>query len=166
MVRARSNESEVGESQPARLTYLVTRLQWALRGRLDEITQQFDLTPKQYTALSVLANRPGMSSATLARFTNVTPQASNEMVTVLERKGFLRRSADQNDARRLEMKLTRRGRNELTKCDELVDQLEAEVFDFLDAKQQANFRSMLHTCLQATNRAEPGLEQPGVSWTQ
>jgi DNA-binding MarR family transcriptional regulator len=157
MVRARSNESEAGDPQPARLTYLVTRLQWALRGRLDEITQQFDLTPKQYTALSVLANRSGMSAATLARFTNVTPQASNEMVAVLERKGFLQRSADQNDARRLEMKLTRAGRNALVKCDELVDRLEAEVFDLLDATQQASFRSMLHTCLQATNRAGRGL---------
>jgi DNA-binding MarR family transcriptional regulator len=158
MVRAAIDESGADESEPVRLTYLVTRLQWALRGRLDEITQHFDLTPKQYTALSVLADRPGMSSATLARFTNVTPQASNEMVAVLERKGFLERSADQTDARRLEMKLTRAGRNALTKCDQLVDRLETEVFDLLDATQQATFRNMLQTCLQATNRVEPILD--------
>ena len=158
MVRARSDEAGAGESDPVRLTYLVTRLQWALRGRLDEITQRFDLTPKQYTALSVLAKRPGMSSATLARLTNVTPQASNEMVAVLERKGFLERSTDQTDARRLEMKLTRVGRSALGKCDELVDRLESEVFDLLDATQLATFRSMLQTCLQATNRVEPLLQ--------
>jgi DNA-binding MarR family transcriptional regulator len=158
MVRARASDAAAGESEPVRLTYLVTRLQWALRGRLDEITQRFDLTPKQYTALSVLADRPGMSSATLARFTNVTPQASNEMVAVLERKGFLERSADQTDARRLEMKLTRSGRTALTKCDALVDRLESDVFDLLDATQQATFRSMLQTCLKATNRVEPLVE--------
>jgi DNA-binding MarR family transcriptional regulator len=155
MVQTRRNEGRAGESEPVRLTYLVTRLQWALRGRLDEITQRFDLTPKQYTALSVLAERPGMSSATLARFTNVTPQASNEMVAVLERKGFLERSTDQADARRLEMTLTRAGRTALTKCDELVDRLEREVFDLLDATQQETFRTMLDTCLQATHRVEP-----------
>ena len=153
MVRSRSSEREADEP-PARLTYLVTRLQWALRGRFFEITQPFGLTPKQYTALSVLARRPGISSATLARLTNVTPQAANEMVGVLERKGFLQRSADQNDARRLEMKLTRAGRDALAKCDELVDRLEAEVFDLLDATEQANLRTMLLTCLQATERAE------------
>jgi DNA-binding MarR family transcriptional regulator len=148
MARAATDQGGADESKPVRLTYLVTRLQWALRGRLDEITQRFDLTPKQYTALSVLADRPGMSSATLARFTNVTPQASNEMVAVLERKGFLERSADQTDARRLEMKLTRAGRRALTKCDELVDRLETEVFDLLDATEQATFRSMLQICLR------------------
>jgi DNA-binding MarR family transcriptional regulator len=155
MVRDRTIEGGTDESDRVRLTYLVTRLQWALRVRLDEITQPFDLTPKQYTALSVLADRPGMSSATLARLTNVTPQAANEMVAVLERKRFLERSTDQNDARRLEMKLTRAGRTALAKCDELVDRLEAEVFDLLDATQQTAFRRALETCLQATIRVEP-----------
>jgi DNA-binding MarR family transcriptional regulator len=119
---------------------------------LDEITRQFGLTPKQYTALSVLADRPGMSSATLARLTDVTPQASNEMVALLERNGFLRRSADPKDARRLEMNLSPSGRKALAKCDELLDELEVAVFDHLDATQQASFRSMLLSCVHVTNR--------------
>jgi DNA-binding MarR family transcriptional regulator len=143
---------DAGDEPPVRLTYLVTRLQWALRGMLEEITRQFGLTPKQYTALRVLADRPGMSSATLARLTDVTPQASNEIVALLERNGFLRRSSDPKDARRLEMHLSPSGRRALARCDELLDQLEVEVFDHLDARHQASFRNMLLSCLHATNR--------------
>ena len=154
MAGSQSGAREADE-QPARLMYLVTRLQWALRSRLFEITTRFDLTPKQYTALSLLAQRPGMSSATLARLTNVTPQAANEMVGLLERKRFLARSADQNDARRLEMKLTGAGRDALAGCDGLIDRLETDVFDTLDSTEQANLRGALLTCLQATDPAAP-----------
>src|SRR5256714_2163538 len=128
---------------PDRLTYLVKQLQEALRVRLDEITQRFDLTPKQYTALSVLAKSPGMSSASLARISFVTPQAANEMVTMLERKGFLQRSVDERNRRCLEVELTRVGARALAKCDRLVHELEAEVFRGVSAAQQAHFRQQL-----------------------
>ena len=138
---------------PHRLTYLVKQLQEALRVRLDEITQRFDLTPKQYTALSVLAGHPGMSSAALARLTFVTPQAANEMVTTLERKGFLVRSVDVSNRRCLEVELTRAGSTALAKCNALVDQLEAHVFSGVSDAEQARFRRMLQNCLQAVTPA-------------
>ena len=133
---------------PHRLTYLVKQLQEALRVRLDEITQRFGLTPKQYTALSVLARHPGTSSAALARLTFVTPQAANEMVTTLERKGFLVRSVDVSNRRCLEVELTRAGANALAKCNALVDELEAEVFRGVSPAEQARFRRMLQNCLE------------------
>jgi DNA-binding MarR family transcriptional regulator len=159
VARERRKKAATGEPDQTRLTYLVTRLQWVLRYQLDEITQPFGITPKQYTALSVLASRPGMSSATLARFTNVTPQASNEMVTLLERKGFLTRSVDHHDARRLEMTLTRAGRKALAKCDAQLDELEAEVFDHLTSREQAALRAMLRSCLDMANRTATRAEQ-------
>jgi DNA-binding MarR family transcriptional regulator len=134
---------------PDRLTYLVKQLQEALRVRLGEITQRFDLTPKQYTALSVLAKYPGMSSAALARVSFVTPQAANEMVTLLEGKGFLTRSVDRRNRRCLEVELTRAGSKALARCDALVAQLEAEVFDGVSAAEQVRFRRTLRACVQA-----------------
>jgi DNA-binding MarR family transcriptional regulator len=132
---------------PHRFTYLVKQLQEALRSRLDEITAQFDLTPKQYTALSVLAKHPGISSAALGRLTFVTPQAANEMVLALERKGVLKRSVDKRNRRTLEVSLTRRGTIALERCDELVDELEAFVFRDVAAADRARFRDMLVHCL-------------------
>jgi DNA-binding MarR family transcriptional regulator len=127
----------------SRLTYLVKELQETLRVRLDAITRQFDLTAKQYTALSVLSRHPGVSSAALGRLTFVTPQAANELVLTLEAKGFLRRSVDDDNRRERRVQLTRRGANALARCDELVDDLEAEVFGELDARDAVTFRRLL-----------------------
>ena len=136
---------------PDRLTYLVKQLQEALRVRLGEITQRFGLTPKQYTALSVLARYPGMSSAALARVSFVTPQAANEMVTMLEGKGFLRRSVDERNRRSLEVAVTRAGAKALAKCDEFVEELEADVFRDVSTTEQARFRRTLRTCVHAAS---------------
>src|SRR6266542_499025 len=116
--------AEEAVAPPTRLTYLVKQLQEALRVRLDEITRRYDLTPKQYAALTVLAESSGMSSAELARVTFVTPQAANEMVATLERKGFLRRTVDQANRRRVDVVITRAGAAALAACDRLVDKLE------------------------------------------
>jgi DNA-binding MarR family transcriptional regulator len=135
-----------------RPTYLVKQLQEALRLRLVEITRQFDLTTGQYTALSVLAQYPGISSAQLARLTFVSPQAANEMVAALEVKRLLRRSVDRNNRRRLEVQLTPTGKATLARCDELVDDLEAELFAGVAADERARFHRMLQTCLDALTR--------------
>lgn len=151
---ARSNGSRsrvrasarAGLTTPVRLTYLVKQLQEALRARLDEITQRFDLTPMQYTALSVLARHPGISSAALARLTFVSPQAANEVVLALQRKGLLKRGLDRRDRRTLEVSLTRRGGSTLIKCDALVDGLETLAFGDID---RTTFRAILLHCLAA-----------------
>jgi DNA-binding MarR family transcriptional regulator len=134
-----------------RPTYLVKQLQEALRLRLVGITARFDLTTGQYTALSVLAKYPGMSSAQLARLTFVSPQAAHEVVAALERKGLLTRSVDASNRRRLEVKLTRTGRSTLARCDALVDELETEVFRTVSAGDRDRFHRMLQTCLDAVS---------------
>jgi DNA-binding MarR family transcriptional regulator len=93
-----------------------------------------------------------MSSAALGRLTFVTPQAANEMVTTLERKGFLERFVDEDNRRRLEVDLTRAGKTALAKCDKRVDQLEAEVFHDVVRSGRERFRRTLETCLAATTR--------------
>jgi DNA-binding MarR family transcriptional regulator len=127
----------------------VKQLQEALRLRLSDITRQFNLTNRQYTTLSVLAKYPAISSAQLARLTFVSPQAANEMVAVLEHKRFLKRSVDQDNRRRVQVKLTRAGIAALAKCDRQVDQLEAEVFTGISRRDQLHFQRMLYTCLRA-----------------
>ncbi|HEX6311977.1 MAG TPA: MarR family transcriptional regulator [Acidimicrobiia bacterium] len=138
-----------------RPTYLVKQLQEALRLRLVEITRRFELTTGQYTALSVLAKYPGISSSQLARLTFVSPQAANETVAALERKRLLARSVAKTNRRRLEVKLTRAGISTLAKCDELVDELEAEIFCGVSARDRARFHRMLQSCLDALSQPAP-----------
>jgi DNA-binding MarR family transcriptional regulator len=140
--------------QEPRSTYLIKQLQWALRLRLDEIAGRFDLTTCQYTTLGVLAKHPRISSAQLARLTFVSPQAANQMVATLERKGYLERPVDATNRRCVEVHLTRAGIRTLAKCDELIDRLEAQVFDDISGKRQAEFRDTLRSCLETISRLE------------
>ena len=140
---------------PTRLTYLVRQLQEVLHARLDEITQRFGLTPKQYSALSQLTKHPHMSSAALARMTFVTPQAANEMVATLERKGFLTRSVDQGNRRRLDVVITPAATTALARCNDLVAQLETDIFRDIDPTDQHHFKRLLQQAIEAAQPTRP-----------
>jgi DNA-binding MarR family transcriptional regulator len=142
-----TTRSRTDAATPQRLTYLVKQLQEAMRAQLDEITRDFDLTPKQYTALSVLAQHPGISSAQLARITFVTTQAANEMVITLERKQNLKRAIVAENRRCLEVTLTPKGKAVLAKCNRRVERLEHQMLRDLTPRQQTEFKHTLQMCL-------------------
>lgn len=52
--------------------YLVKRLELAIRARMDEVLRPHGLTTLQFTALTALRDRDGLSSAQLARRSFVT----------------------------------------------------------------------------------------------
>jgi DNA-binding MarR family transcriptional regulator len=132
-----------------RATYLIKELERAVRARIDAIVQPLGLTAVQYTALSVLSRHPGMSSAQLARRSFVSPQAANELVSALEQGGLIRRRVDREGGRALGIFLTSRGERSLSRCDERVDALEAELFRGAAPRDEARFRAMLRTCRDA-----------------
>jgi len=138
-----------GSPPPARtfprVSYLVKELERALRARIDEILQPLQLTAVQYTALSVLSLHAGMSSAQLARRSFVSPQAANEMVTTLERRGLIRRQGDADGGRALAIFLTSPGVRTLARCDDAVDGLETVLLSGFTGREQAQFRAMLRT---------------------
>lgn len=139
-----------------RATYLIKELERAVRMRIDEIVEPLGLTAVQYTALSVLSHHPGMSSAQLARRSFITPQAAHEMVSVLERRGLIRRRAEQTGGRTLWTYLTAKGQRTLARCDEDVDGLEAQLFGGVTRREEAQFRSMLRACREAVNGKAAG----------
>src|SRR5690242_20099057 len=75
----------------ARVGYLVYRLERRLRSRLDTAVRAHGLTTTEYVTLSVLRTHDGMSSAQLARWAFVSPQAMNVVITALQRRRLVRR---------------------------------------------------------------------------
>jgi DNA-binding MarR family transcriptional regulator len=130
-------------------TYLVKQLELAIRKNIDGSIRRYGLTTPQYTALSVLARHPGLSSAQLARRSFVTPQAANEMVAALERKGLVERHADARNHRVLEMFLTEVGGRTLDLCGTAVLELEQRMMSSLALEEAARFRGSLQACLAA-----------------
>ncbi len=148
-----------------RVSYLVKELERALRARIDETLQPFELTAVQYTALSVLSLHAGMSSAQLARRSFVSPQAAHEMVGALERRGFIRRQLDSVGGRALSIFLTSRGERTLTRCEDRVDALEASFLRGFSAREQAQFRTMLRTGRDAVRAPEVAGERATMAAT-
>jgi DNA-binding MarR family transcriptional regulator len=92
-----------------RVSYVIARLDRAIRRGIEERLAPHGLSVSQYTALSVLRNRPGLSNAQLARRSFVTPQAMYEVTASLEEAKLIVREVDRNRPRILRARLTARG---------------------------------------------------------
>src|ERR671916_3243561 len=101
-------EPEAGQ-RGQRLLYLIKGLEMAERARMEEVLRPLGVTLHQYTALSILERREGLSSAQLARRHYVTPQAMHQLVASMERNGLIERRPDEANRRILRAWLTGHG---------------------------------------------------------
>jgi DNA-binding MarR family transcriptional regulator len=130
-----------------RLSYVIGRLDRALRREIGALVAPYGLTVPKYTALSILRDRPGLSNAQLARRSLVTPQSMNEVLAVLERDGLVLRSPAANHGKLVEVSLSERGREVLAACDRAVADMEDAMLADLDAAGSEQLREALMACV-------------------
>jgi DNA-binding MarR family transcriptional regulator len=135
-----------------RLSYLIGRLDRVLSRRLSAAVEPIGLTLPAYTALSVLRADDGLSNAQLARRSLVTPQSMSEVVALLVERGYVRRKAELGGGRAIRTELTKAGTEALARCDRVVDDVEREMLDELDAAETRTFRELLTFCGRALER--------------
>lgn len=82
------------------------------------------LTLAQYVALSELARQPGITGASLARASLVTPQAMMVVLKSLEDQGLITRAPHERHANVLEVHMTDAGREALSAARERVEPVE------------------------------------------
>jgi DNA-binding MarR family transcriptional regulator len=154
-----ANASLAGDQRAprARVGYLVYRVERRVRTRLDEATRAHGVTTTEYVALSVLRDRDGMSSAELARWSFVTPQAMNLVISALEERRLVRRRPDPHHRRVLRASVTSKGRKVLERCDEGMDQIEADMLRDLPPEEAETLRSALAACAHALETTRPRL---------
>lgn len=131
----------------ARVSYVIARLDRALRRQIADMVAPHGLTATQYTALSVLRAGKGLSNAQLARRSYVTPQSMIEMLGTLEAKGLIERSPAPDHGRILRTELTQKGRRLLARCDEELDRIEGEMTSELSPQEREAFEHMLRSCV-------------------
>lgn len=139
------SSSERAASEP-RVSYLVGRLDRALRRRLDEVLEPTGLSVRQYTTLSVLRARSGLSNAQLARRSLMTPQSMSEVLAALSARDLVRRVPDESHGRVMRTELTPAGVKLLDSCDRAVDGLEEQMLTELPAAQRARLLAALRSC--------------------
>jgi len=131
----------------ARVSYVIARLDRALRRQIADMVAPHGLTATQYTALSVLRVGKGLSNAQLARRSYVTPQSMIEMLGTLENKGLVQRAPAPDHGRIMHVELTAKGRRVLAQCDAEIDRLEAKMTSELSPAQLAAFERTLRSCV-------------------
>jgi DNA-binding MarR family transcriptional regulator len=137
------------------LLYLIGRIDRVVRRRIDEVVGEHGLSVNQYTTLSVLRRRSGLSNAQLARRALVSPQSMNEVLLALERRGLVHRRAHPEHGRILQARLTSKGRRLLAACDAGVREVEGRLLDGVSARDQATLR---RTLLSGVHALRGGLD--------
>jgi DNA-binding MarR family transcriptional regulator len=143
-----------------RATYLVKRLESAVRRNLDLELAARGMTTPQYAALSILRAQPGLSSAQLARRAFVTPQSMQVMVTAFIRDGLVERRTDPANQRVLRIHLTRDGEQLLLQADEAAARIEEQMLGDLDGEQTALLRELMTVCIENLTARVPRAASP------
>jgi len=118
------------------LSYVIGRLELALRRSLAEGLSSVGVTLPQYTALSVLRRRGALSNAQLARRVMITPQSTIKVIAALERKDLITRVPDPDHGRILRTLLTPLGQEVLAACDRVAAQVEARMLEGLSSEER------------------------------
>lgn len=135
---------ERDELTEPRISYVIARLERAVRQAIATRVRPYGLTTLQYTTLSVLGGRGGLSNAQLARRSYMTPQSMSEVIEALERKGLITRSQHPNHKRVFPATLTATGAKVLEACDEAVADMEEEMLQALDpAAREALYEGLV-----------------------
>jgi DNA-binding MarR family transcriptional regulator len=151
---ARQFEPEGQQPEP-RLSYVVARLERALRAEINERVKPHGLTTLQYTTLSILERGGELSNAQLARRAYMTPQSMSEVLDALEKKGLVGRSPHPNHRRVFPAALTAKGRKALDACNAAVDELEDEMLAGLTPHQLKSLRNGLVSAVRALHAGFP-----------
>lgn len=144
-----SQGSERTRRRRPSLLYAVKQVELIVRSRLDEVLRDSGITALQYTALTVLARRDGLTSAELARNSFVTPQAMADLVTALERGNHIERRRDPDNRRQLLISLTPTGQELLARYAGPVAAIEERMVAGLDDDDRERFRDYLATARAA-----------------
>ena len=137
-----------------RIGYLLKRVQFSLRSRMDKVLEPKGLTTPQYAVLSFLEHEPGASSAELARRSFVTPQTMIRIVENLETLGLIRREPHPTHGRVLMASLTPVGASAVTACHAQVNGVERQMLRRLSSHERATLRDLLLRCLDGMGSDE------------
>jgi DNA-binding MarR family transcriptional regulator len=125
----------------ANFGYLFRLAHQRFRALLDDELADLGISAQEYGILSVFEARPELSTAELARITQVTRQTMHTAVLSLEAAGMLERRA--RNQRVVLMSLTKHGRRCLEAATERVRRVEHAALAHLSGEDQRTVRTWL-----------------------
>ncbi len=142
------------QSGDVSLIYVVGRVNQGIRREMRLRLADWNLSVPEFTALSVLRRRPGLSNAQLARRSMVTPQTMIEILAGLETRGLVQRSGDPDHGRILRAELTAAGGKLLDAAEPGIDAIQEQMLAGVPKRQR---QLVLDVMLKAMQTLRPGL---------
>jgi DNA-binding MarR family transcriptional regulator len=133
---------------PALLRAARTVYASAIREALD--TVGCDDVPRNGSYVIGAIARTGASFSQIIEALGVSKQAAGQLVDTLVLRGYLDRSVDPEDRRRMTVTLTERGRAAARACRSAVDRLDAELAKTVDPEYIAHTRATLAALIHTT----------------
>lgn len=134
------------------LGYLVRQASVAVRAAMEKALADVEVTPPQFSVLTMIVAYPGASGADLARLTFLTPQTINVIVRNLERMGAIAKSADAEHGRILRLTATAKGQALLKRCRSRVMEVEDRLGGLLGRDEERVVRRWLSAVGEALTK--------------
>lgn len=143
---------------PEPLEYVLMRVADHLQRRFTDVLRPHGLSPRQFSALAVLAHAPQTTAADLARAVLVKPQSVGPLLDQLEEAHLVRRADRRGRGVPAPVTLTEAGRERLEEASRAVLALDAETRRVVGSDHAR--------VVAALRRLEAALIAPAVeSWT-
>jgi DNA-binding MarR family transcriptional regulator len=138
--------TEGPESEPYRLeqspSHLLHRAEQLAADRFTQLVGADNVTLRQFAVLAAINNTPGLSQSDLVRATGVDRSTMADMMTRMEKRGWVTRTASTLDARAHSVRLAPAGESILTTATNHARAADAAI---LDALPRTNRRTFLNT---------------------
>ena len=131
------------------LGYLVRQANVAVRAAMEKALAELDVTPPQFSVLTMIVAYPGVSGAELARLTFLTPQTINVIVGNLEKMGAIAKSAHAVHGRILRLTATPKGLALLRRCRTRVGAIEDRIAGLAGREEERVVRRWLSAVAEA-----------------
>lgn len=135
--------------------FQVLKLHQRVHSTLEKALGPLELTPPQYTALSLIRHHEPITPADLSRKLGITTQSTWETVKTLEARELIARAPIPNNRRSISLHLTAAGLQALSNADEVVLEAERMFFSRLSPRE---FQRLQDAIRQLRN--EPVPQQP------
>lgn len=136
--------------------YLLKEVSSALRMAMEEVLRPLGMNVTRYSCLELLAQRPGLSSAELARGAFVTRQSMNVLLQALEREGYVSRPAEAPVGKVLPTTITPAGRRTLRKATAAVRTVEITMLAGLSEAEQLDALRVLRSMISSLRDGHDG----------
>ncbi|BBZ49847.1 putative HTH-type transcriptional regulator [Mycobacterium heidelbergense] len=134
----------MSQSPEEPLGFLLYRVVAALRPEVAAELKPLGLGLPEFVCLRILSKHPGLTSAELARGTNVSAQAANQVLHALEGRGAITRPASSPAGRAMPAELTRSGKALLKRAEAAAHVADQRILTRLTADEQRQLKQLLY----------------------